>query len=66
MITRPSKRSKSLMLRVTTVIRWTSAVAPMRASRNGAGSGTWSPDSWIVIDDKNIWAGGTADAQSAT
>ena len=32
--------SKSVTLRVTTVIPWTSAVAAMSASRKGRGSGT--------------------------
>ena len=40
-----SKRWKSLRSRVTTVMSWTKAVAPMRASRNGAGSGTCKPAS---------------------
>ena len=37
----PAKRAKSLELRVTTVMAWTNAVAPMKTSRYGAGAGTF-------------------------
>ena len=38
--TSSGNRTKSCTLRVTTLISWTSAAAAMRASLNGAGSGT--------------------------
>lgn len=58
--------SKSLVLRVTTVMRCTRAVAPIRASRNGAGSGTWS---WAarranpLVDRKDPVSEGRGDAR---